>query len=77
MKLLSMNIMIWKSIYYSVTNIILLFFLSILFPNIYSGLSFIQVGVEKHYLHTYVRICTLKKIPSIVSHLFAYMLLIK
>jgi len=72
MKLLSMNIMIWKSIYYSVTNIILLFFLFILFPNIYSGLSFIQVGVEKHYLHTYVRIMYIKKKFLLLFHTYLH-----
>ena len=41
-------------------------------PNIYSGLSFIQVGVEKQYLHIRI-ICILKKIPFIVSHLFVYL----
>jgi len=62
MNLLSMNIMTWKSVCYSVTNIILLIFLSILFPNIYSELSFIQVGAEKQYLHTHECImCIFKK----------------
>jgi len=78
------NIIARKSICYSVTNkCVLLIFLSFLFLNIYSGLSFIQVGAKKQYhihilyiSYIYNVYCFLK-ILSIVLHLFVYMLLMK
>jgi len=43
----------YEKICYSVTNIVLLLFLSILFPYIYPGLNFIQVGAKKQYIYRY------------------------
>ena len=48
-----MNITTWKNVCYSVTNKYYFINFSI-YPILkYSGLSFIQVGAEKQYLHTY------------------------
>jgi len=38
----------YEKICYSVTNIVLLLFPFILFPNIYPGLNFIQVGAKSN-----------------------------
>ena len=74
---------IYRKVYYthSLINIVLLFFLSILSSNIYSGLSFTQVGIEKQYLiytYKYNMKCFLRNSFRLcVSHLFVHILLMK